>query len=304
VITQYKLTSAKTILNKSGQDDDDIFAGTINPYTGCEHGCVYCYVQAERYQPYKNKADFFRTIAIKQNAVSLLNEILQKGLPYGMACIGSSSDPYQPAEEKHKITRSLLETINKYGYPVHIFTKSSLVLRDLDILKEISKKSGAAVSFSIITLDPRTHVIFEPGSISPQERLKAMKELSKNGITCGLSLMPVLPYITDDEKQLEALIKAAGEHGAQYVWSGCLTLRDKQHEKYRSVLLKDFPGLVSRYAALYKGRHSPAPAYAHRVHETIFKLANKYSINYGLEFVKKSGKWGKGLTPIQKEFEF
>ena len=116
--------------------------------------------------------------------------------------------------------------------------------------------------------------------------------------------MPVLPFITDDEKQLEALIKSAGEHGAKYIWSGCLTLRDKQSQKYKSEILKHFPGLTAKYNSLYGTRHSPSQTYQHELHEMIYQLAKKYSINYGLEFVTKSKKWGQGLTPIQKEFEF
>ncbi|OGS21052.1 MAG: hypothetical protein A2252_03930 [Elusimicrobia bacterium RIFOXYA2_FULL_39_19] len=304
MLTQYKLNNAKTILNKSDSPDEDLFIGTINPYTGCEHGCVYCYVQAQKYQPYKNTADLFKTIGIKQNAPALLEEQFLKGLPYGMLCIGSSSDPYQPAEKEHKITAKLLEVTAKYGFPVHIFTKSCLIERDLDILKSIAAKSIAVVSFSVITLNKTTAELFEKDAPPPQRRLETIAQLSKVGVIAGASIMPVLPYITDSLKQTEALIKAVKENGGKYVWPGCLTLRDLQKQKYHGALLKNYPGLASRYEQLYHNRHSPSQEYNSSINDMVYTLAKRNGLNMGLSFMKKLPRWGKGLKPLQKEFNF
>ncbi|MBU0952364.1 MAG: radical SAM protein [Elusimicrobia bacterium] len=299
MLTRYNLQNAKTILNKSEPDDEDPFIGTVNPYTGCEHRCQYCYVQSEKYQPYKNKADFFYTIGIKQNAQSLLEEQFSKGLPYGMISIGSSSDPYQPAEKEHKITRKILETTNKFGYPVNIFTKSDMIMRDLDLLKSIADKSFAVVSVSMITLDVKTCEIFEQAAPPTQKRLEMMKELNKNGIVTGCSLMPVLPYITDSAENLDKLIEGVKKHGGRYVWEGCLTLRDNQYKKYREVLLKDYPGLLQKYNKLYGSRISPSYDYRNNLHKTINGLIKKYGLHSGLSFITKDKRWGKGLTPVQ-----
>ncbi|MDI6641267.1 MAG: radical SAM protein [Elusimicrobiota bacterium] len=294
----YKPYNCKSILNKSTPTAEDPFIGTVNPYIGCEHGCKYCYVQAEKYLPYEHIDEFSYTVKVKQNAPSLLNSVLQN-LNFGLICLGSSSDPYQPVEKKYKVTRKLLKVISHYSYPIHIFTKSHLILKDLDLLKEISKKTFSAVSFSIITLNKKTIPIFEPKATIPEFRIKAMYILSKNGINTGAAIMPVLPYITDKRGELEELIKTVKDNGAKYIWGGSLTLRDIQANRYRQILSRYFPDLINKYNILYKNRNSPTKGYCEILNTTFNELAQKYKISIG-----PASQLPENFLPVQLEFKF
>jgi len=294
--------NCKTILNRTKPAGVDPFIGTVNPYTGCEHGCRYCYVQSEKYLPYKTPDELFYTVKIKDNAPALLNYALEK-TSQGMICIGSSADPYQPAEKEYLITREILNIINRHQFSVHIFTKSDLITRDLDILKDLAKRVTVLVSFSIITLDKNIVDVFEPNAPGPKKRINAMNKLSENGITVGCSIMPILPYITDkldnpaDNGSLEELIRTVKSNGAKYVWSGCLTLRDKQRQRYESILSDRFKPLIGKYRFLYSARISPEEKYCNRLHYRIEELLDKYNLEHDFSVENT-------LKVVQPEFSF
>jgi len=296
-MVKYELYECKTILNQSDSNDIDSFIGSINPYLGCEHGCKYCYVQSLKYSPYDKIDSFSYTIRIKKNADVLLNNIIGN-IRKGIICIGSSSDPYQPAEKKFKITHSILKILNKYEFPVHIFTKSNLILDDIELLKQISNKTFLAVSFSIITLDRDIVKIFEPYAPEPELRLIAMNELSRNKIKTGVAIMPVLPYVTDSYSSFDKLIRAVKENGGKYVWSGELNLRDQQKEKYLGIIRNMFPMYLKKYLMLYGNRISPEKKYIKNIRSVISALINKYQLEFGLNFN------GTDFIPYQIEFEF
>jgi DNA repair photolyase len=295
-VIKYETYDCKSILNKSQPTDTDPFIGTVNPYTGCEHGCKYCYVQSAKYLPCENIDKFHYTVRVKRNAPGLLNHLLQDNRR-GIICLGSSSDPYQPAEKEFGITRKILNVIDSFGFAVHAFTKSDLILKDTDLIEGIAGRTFAAVSFSIITLDERKVKFFEPEAPTPDSRLKAMYKLAKKGITTGCSLMPVLPYITDD-RDLEKVIKCVKDNGAKYVWSGELTLRDQQRERYLGIIRGKSPSLAKKYERLYGNKISPPGSYSELLTEKIEELMDNYDLEYGLNVN------GKLFKPKQIEFAF
>ncbi len=266
---KYELIQPKTILNKLEQVDD-LFASrySLNPYLGCEHGCQYCYVQTERYLPFKKKEDFFKVIKVKTNAPYLLKESLSKFKEKELICLGSFCDPYQPVEKKFNITRRILEIFLNLQFPVHILTKSDLILRDLDLFVEIYKKSFCVVSFSLVTTDPKLAMMFEPHAPSFQKRLSAMEKLAQKKIPTGVILMPIIPYISDGERCLK-LIRKAKEMGAKYVLPGEMILKGNQKIRFLSLIKRYFPHLIHRYQALYRKGISPYPTYSWRAHKQI-----------------------------------
>lgn len=276
---KYELIQPKIILNKLDQVDE-VFASrySLNPYRGCEYGCQYCYVQPDRYLPFKEEKDFFRVIQVKTNAPYLLKETLSKFKEKEVICLGTFCDPYQPIEQKYNITRRLLEIFSNLQFPIHILTKSDLILRDLDLLIEISKKSFCAVSFSLTTLDPKLTMIFEPHAPSFQKRLSAMKKLVQKKITTGVVLMPIIPYVTDGRESIK-LIKRTKEVGAKYVLPGEMILKNSQKVRFLSLIKRYFPHLVHRYQALYRKGISPYPTYSWRVNQHISLFCKKIGIS-------------------------
>lgn len=274
---KYELVQAKGILNKLDEQDEYFLCSyTLNPYRGCSHACQYCYVQSEKYLPFKKKEEFFTKIQAKTNAPFLFQHALQKIKP-GIVCIGTSCDPYQEAERKYKLTRHILEIAEKFSCPVHIITKSDLVLRDMDILSRMKNKTFCAVSFSLILTDPYLGRIFEPNTPSPKSRLRALRKLSRAGIQAGIAFMPIIPYI-NDEDEARSIIKQGKESGAGYVIFGEMTLRDNQKERFLGVLKKYFPKLVHRYEALYEDRVSPSFSYTKRISEELSQVCREYGL--------------------------
>ncbi|MCK5534594.1 radical SAM protein [bacterium] len=272
---KYELIQPTTILKKL-EYEDEVFLSrySLNPYLGCEHGCQYCYVQADRYLPFKKEKDFFRVVKVKTNAPYLLKETLSKFKGKEIICMGTFCDPYQPIEKKYNITRRLLEIFLDLEFPVHILTKSDLVLRDLDLLQEISKKTFCTVSFSLTTIDPKLAVMFEPHAPSFQKRLLAMKKITKKKVMTGIILMPIIPYLTDEEKSIN-LIQKAKEIGAKYVVPGEMILKDNQKMRFLSLIKRYYPHLVQRYQALYRKGLSPYPTYNWRISKQISAFCEK-----------------------------
>ncbi|HLD29229.1 MAG TPA: radical SAM protein [bacterium] len=270
---------ASAILNESR--DDKTFRYTLNPYRGCEHSCLYCYVQADRYRPTQEIGEFFTRIQVKSNAVYLLRKAMEKGRLPGLVTIGSSSDPYQPAEGCYNITRRLLEILFNYGQPVHIFTKSGLIMRDLPLLLSLNEKSLVLLNVSIISLRNRIASFFEPLAPSPGKRMEIIHKFSRGGIKTGLALMPVLPFITDGE--IEDVILKAKLKGASFVFCEALNLREGHRERFYYFLKEKFPDLLPRYQGLYGDSVSPSKNYRDSLNEKVERIAGKYGLSVGID---------------------
>ncbi len=218
----------------------------MNIYRGCPHQCIYCDSRSARYQI----SDFTATY-VKVNATELLSQELASKRIVGTIGTGSMSDPYSPVEGKYGLMRRALEIIANARYPVHIITKSDQVTRDLDLLAQISR-TYAAVSITLTTVDDELARLIEPGAPPPTARLRAIEQLSKAGIYTGVTMMPILPLLTDSPEGVTAVLRAAKTAGAAYVipWFG-VTLRDRQRLYFYNRLDEFRPGLSQQYIKLF-----------------------------------------------------
>jgi DNA repair photolyase len=253
---------AKSILRRHGGVDAWFLGGCgMNLYRGCAHDCAYCDGRAEKYRVEGHFADEVR---VKSNAMELLRRELPSGEEprgrskrvNGFVILGGGvGDSYQPAEAEYRLSRSVLELLEERGLPVHVLTKSSLVLRDADVLERINAKTRAVASFSISTVDDGLAAVFEPGAPPPSARLAALAELRRRGIPCGIFLLPVLPFLSDSGAAIEEAVRAAREAGASFVAFGGMTLKEgRQKEHFFGVLQRARPDLVEPCRALYANR--------------------------------------------------
>ena len=249
---------AKSLLRKHKRIDSwFISCYGMNLYRGCIHDCVYCDGRAERYYV---EGEFGEDVTVKINAIELLQRELdpkRKRTPFKKCYImvgGGVGDSYQPIERKYQLTRKALEVLSQRNLPIHLLTKSTLIERDLDIIKSINEKSSAIVSFSFSSVDDEISSIFEPGVPKPTQRLETMAKIKSMGIPCGMFLMPVIPYITDSKTLMEETIKAASEVGVDFIIFAGMTLKTgRQKDCFLEVLKNHYPELEKEYLELYQG---------------------------------------------------
>ncbi len=287
---QIQVTS---MLNKTRRRDpwflDDY---TVNPYSGCSFNCLYCYIRGSKYGIHMEEK-----LAVKQNAVVVLEKQLcnrAKKQQYGIIVLSSATDPYLQLEEKLQLTRSLLELILQYRFPVHIITKSNLVLRDIDLLAAIGREAilpaelsgqlqqGVLVSFSFSTTDDGIARIFEPGATPPSARLKALYAIRQQGLPAGVSMMPMLPYITDNAAQLEDMYAAFKAAGAQYVLPATLGLWGNGSADSRTLVLRAvsryYPQLLDKYNRFFSAADDMPAYYRQAFAAKTTALCNKYQL--------------------------
>lgn len=246
----------------------------MNLYRGCQHQCIYCDSRSECYRI----ENFDTEVLVKANAIELLRKELARKRVKGTIGTGSMNDSYMPVEGKLNLTGRALKVIAEFGFPVHIVTKSDLVLRDLDTLCEINRRY-AAVSFTITTTDDELARKLEPGAPLVSDRLKAMMVLAEQGIYTGITMMPILPFIEDDEANIADIVKKAHEHGAAYFipWFG-MSLRDRQRAHYYDKLDKLFPGMRGKYESKFGDQYHCAANDADRLAEVFSDLCGQYGI--------------------------
>jgi DNA repair photolyase len=262
-----KEIQAKTLLARTkGPDDWFGLYYNMNLYRGCQHQCIYCDSRSECYQI----EDFNHDVLVKANAIELLRRELPGKRVVGTIGSGSMNDPYMPLEADILLTRRALEVIAGFCFPVHIITKSDLVLRDIDLLEEIGRKTYAAVTFTITTADDQLSRRLEPGAPLSSRRLAALRALHQRGILAGITLMPVLPFIEDTEENISAIVRMGHAAGARYILPAYgMTLRDRQRTYYYEKLEALFPGLRPRYEKAF-GRSYSAPARNSRQLQLVF----------------------------------
>ena len=270
-----KEIQAKTLLARvRGPDDWFGLHYNMNLYRGCQHQCIYCDSLSECYQ-----IENFADILVKVNAIDLLRRELTHKRIKGTIGTGSMNDPYMPLEAERRLTRQALEVIAEFRFPVHVITKSDLVLRDMDLLKEISRVY-AAVTFTITAADDELSKKLEPGAPVSSRRFTAMKTLSENGILTGVTLMPVLPFIEDNEENITRIVERAHANGASYILPAFgMTLRDRQRAYYYDKLEQSFPGLSQRYVRAFAGRYFAAAQNARELENRFNTLCQKYKID-------------------------
>ena len=301
---RYYSSPAKSILN--GPETTGMGFWSINPYIGCAFGCAYCYARyTHRYVMERAASDekmtselgiayeqlppwlaFERNIFVKKNAPEVLSRTLRFGsdrhlklLEGETIVIGTATDPYQPAERRFRVTRGILEVLADHpGLSVVVITKSPLVTRDIDVLSRIARHSELCIHISLITLNRELARRIEPRAPTPEARVRALARLREAGIEAGINCMPVLPGITDNPSDLEALVKRVSEAGAIYVGACAVRLQSAARKRYIPFIEQEFPHLAERYRTTYATSPNASEKYREGLSRFFDKLCAKYGV--------------------------
>jgi DNA repair photolyase len=252
--TEVREEPARTIITRN--DSPDIsFDRSINPYRGCEHGCVYCYARPTHcFLGHSAGLDFETKLYAKPDAARLLErELAHPRYEPDTIALGTNTDPYQPIERERRITRQILEVLERTGHPVGIVTKSALVVRDIDILARMAERELAKVALSVTTLDRRIARAMEPRAATPAKRLQAVRALSAAGIPTAVMVAPIVPGLTDPE--IERILEASREAGATEAGYVLLRLPLEIKELFREWLATEFPDRADRVLHLLQSMH-------------------------------------------------
>jgi len=277
---EYFALESKSALNRESSGRMP-FDWTLNPYRGCEFGCKYCYARyTHEFMEMWDGADFERKIYAKINAPLLLRAEIARARDRGQSiALGTATDPYQPAEKQFEITRRMLEVFATFeGLQFSITTKSVLILRDLDLLKQIASRQNFGVHLTVTTTDERLARLLEPKAPPPAKRLEAVSCLAEAGIRVSVNAMPILPGITDDPRTLEDLVRQAAAAGARSIHGNVLFLMPSAMRYFMPFLEAEFPKLVSRYRRLYARSAYLRGPYKEQIGKLMADLRRKYGL--------------------------
>ncbi len=282
-----------SVLNKTKKRDkwflDDY---TVNMYSACSFNCLYCYIRGSKYGE-----NLEQSLSVKINALEILEKQLasraKKG-QYGIIVLSSATEPYLNLEKDYELTRGALQLIAKYKFPVHIITKSDLIERDFDIIERIDKTAmipndiqglhnGAIISFSFSTLDDQVAKIFEPGATSPSKRLNTLRKTINNGFLAGVSMMPLLPFISDTTEHLELLFSTFKEANVNHLFPATITLFGNGKADSKTLVLNairnHYPELENRYLNYFKNGYEMPSYYQKAFNRKMKEMCNEYQIN-------------------------
>jgi DNA repair photolyase len=255
------------------------FNWTLNPYRGCTHGCHYCF--ARRYQTQFELGpgdEFSSLIFVKVNFAEVLRRELDKpSWAREQVALGTATDPYQPIEGHYKLTRRSLEALIAAQTPVGIVTKGPMIVRDRDLLVELTRRAGCTVCMSVPTVDQDAWRSLEPGTAHPMQRLRAVRALREAGVNAGVLMMPVVPGFTTQSSKLDATIKAAADHDAAFLGANVMYLKGGTKDHFMGFLAREFPHMVERYDRLYAGAYA-APAYVKEVRDLIGMFKKRHGL--------------------------
>jgi DNA repair photolyase len=264
---------ARSAINKVPERSRMPFRYTINPYRGCTHGCVYCFARpTHTYLDLNAREDFEREIVVKVNVPELVrSELARKSWGGDHVALGTNTDPYQWVEGRYRLTRGVWEAMRDYANPCSVLTKSPLLLRDLDLFRELVERTEFVANLSIPTLEEKAWRATEPHTPHPRTRIEAVAELTRNGIPCGVLVAPLIPGINDDPEQVEEILELCGEAGARTIGGIGLHLRGEVRDIWFDWLRQYRPDLVDRYERLYsRGAYLPK-----RESERLSKMVNR-----------------------------
>ncbi|MDF2634005.1 MAG: Elongator protein 3/MiaB/NifB [Pelosinus sp.] len=291
VIYKMELIPAKTIL--SGYESGENWFGknyNMNIYKGCCHGCIYCDSRSEVYQ-----IENFDEVRAKEHALALIARELASKRRSGVIGTGAMSDPYNPFEKKYRLTRGALEVINEYRFGVSIATKSDLITRDIDVLTSIKEHSPVLIKITITTANDVLCKKVEPHVAEASRRFSAIKELSDNGIFSGILLMPVLPFLEDNEENISEVIRLAHENKAKFIYPAFgVTLRQNQREWYYKKLDEYFPTLKQKYINQFGNAYECRSPRAKLLWQLFQNECDRLGILYKMEDIIKGYKQGYG----------
>ena len=288
---------AKTLV--SGYADQTQWFGVnynMNIYKGCSHGCIYCDSRSECYH-----VENFDQVRAKENALALIERDLKSKRRTGVVGTGAMSDPYNPFEKEYELTRGALKLIKKYGFGVAIATKSHLIIRDIDILKEIAAQAPVIVKITVTAAEDALSRLVEPHVSLSSQRFEAIKKLSDAGIYVGVLMMPILPFIEDDEANIKGIIHKAHQSGAHFIFPGFgVTLRQNQRDYFLEQLDLKFPGFRVKYEKTYGYAYSCSSPNAKRLWQMLKAECELLGMVYRMEDIIKGYK--KPQEPMQLSF--
>ncbi len=264
---EYFTLPAKSLLNRCVSNRNLPFTWTINPYRGCEFACKYCYARyTHEFMEMRDGAEFEQKIYVKQHAAYLLRHDLRRVKPGEAIALGTATDPYQPAERRYEITRGILEEFARHrGFELGIVTKSNLIVRDVDLLREVARNNLLSIHVTVTTLNVELARILEPRAPRPDLRMDAVRQLSQAGLNADL----------------EAVVKAAAAAGARHIFAGALFLKPCSAAVFLPFMEQHFPQLVENYRERYRDRSFLPPSYGKRIAQLIARLRQKYGIGRG-----------------------
>src|SRR4051794_555501 len=258
-----------------------MFEWSLNPYMGCAHRCTFCYVRA-----FEHRADrpsderYGRSIRVKVNIAEVLARELARASWDGAAVVvGAATDPYQPAEGRFRLTRACLSVLAGASNPFSIITRGPMIVRDVDVLQEASRRAKVSITFSIPTLDDDVWRKSEPATAHPRQRLRAIRELTDAGIDARVGMAPILPGVSDRPEQLAEVVRAAREAGATGIWANVLFLKSGTREHFLESLAEHWPEQLALYEQLYAGGRAYLPAAETKpVRAEVARLAREHDI--------------------------
>ena len=277
---EYFTLPAKSLLNRCVSRRAMPFTWTINPYRGCEFGCRYCYARyTHEFMEMRDGMDFEQKIYVKQHAANLLRHELRRVKKDEAIALGTATDPYQPAERRYEVTRGILEEFSRHrGFELGIVTKSNFIVRDKDLLQEVARSNRLSIHITITTLNTELARILEPRAPRPDLRMDAVRALRQVGLHVGVSCSPVIPGITDGAKDVEALIRAAAEAGADHLFANPLFLKPCSAAVFLPFLEQNFPHLAENYRQRYQDRAFLPASYGKRLSQLVRQLREKYKL--------------------------
>jgi DNA repair photolyase len=273
---RYQEVSCRSALNRvTGMP----FNWTLNPYRGCTHACHYCF--ARRYQTQFEldpDDEFSSVIFVKTNLVEVLKrELDHPSWVRDNVAFGTATDPYQPIEGHYKLTRGALEALLAGKTSVGLITKGPMVVRDRDLLAEMSRTLGSTVYMSVPTVDEHAWSSLEPGTAHPLQRLRAVRQLRDAGVNAGVLMAPLVPGFSTRPEQLEATVKAVADHGAAFVGANVMFLKQGTRDHFLGFIRREFPQMLEGFEKLYRGPYAPS-GYTSAIRQMISTLQQRYDI--------------------------
>lgn len=280
-LTEYRPLRVRSIVGKATSRRGLTFSHSINPYRGCEFACRYCYARyTHEFLELRDPAEFERKIYFKQNAPWLVAQELEELKPGTEIALGTATDPYQPLERKQKITRSILEVFARTeDLRLGIVTKSTLILRDSDLLQEIAKRHALSIHITVTTMDTRLARLLEPRAPRPDLRIWTVARLRQAGLRAGVLCSPLMPGITDARSSISAVAGAAKAAKASFFGSGPLFLKSCSQETFFSFVEQHFPKLLPMYKQRYGENAFVSPEYRKRAADLIASVCREHGLS-------------------------
>ena len=272
----YQEVSCRSALNRvTGMP----FSWTLNPYRGCTHGCHYCYARRYHTQFELGAGDEFASVIfVKTNLVTVLRrELARRTWQHELVALGTATDCYQPIEGYYKLTRGALEALAAHDNPTSVVTKGPMIVRDIDVLQDLTRRTDCTVCISVPCVDEQVWRQLEPGTASPAQRLRAVRQLVDAGIHAGVLMNPIVPGISSKPALIEQTVKAVADHGARFVGSNVMYLQDGTKDHFMRWLSQEYPHLVNGYSQLYATKYPPR-AYRDQVKKVIATVRNRYGL--------------------------